>query len=189
MYARLNAEGDSMRKLLIVASLLLGCDEFGFKPTTPMAEGDSGSDVIVDTAVDEDGDGYTVADGDCDDTDGNTSPSAIDLFGDDIDQNCDGVDGIDGDGDGFASVSSGGDDCNDTDALIHPNALETWYDGVDQNCDEWSDFDQDRDYFDSDNHGGQDCNDSNAQVNPNASENWYDGIDQDCRGDDDYDQD
>ena len=36
-----------------------------------------------------------------------------DIVGDGIDQNCDGLDGTDVDGDGFASVASGGDDCDD----------------------------------------------------------------------------
>ena len=41
------------------------------------------------------------------------SPSATDIVGDKIDQECDGVDGTDTDGDGFASLASGGDDCDD----------------------------------------------------------------------------
>lgn len=37
---------------------------------------------------------------------------------DGIDQNCDGVDGVDGDHDGHASLSTGGDDCDDEDPLV-----------------------------------------------------------------------
>lgn len=55
--------------------------------------------------------------------------------GDGIDQNCDGVDGIDGDRDGYASIASGGDDCDDTDPAVHPCAPDVGGDGVDQNCD------------------------------------------------------
>jgi len=37
---------------------------------------------------------------------------------DGIDQNCDGVDGVDGDHDGHASLWTGGDDCDDQDPLV-----------------------------------------------------------------------
>ena len=41
---------------------------------------------------DNDGDGYTVADGDCNDLDFNINPSAFEIQDDGIDQNCDGTD-------------------------------------------------------------------------------------------------
>jgi len=66
--------------------------------------------------VDNDNDGYSKDDGDCDDSDPNISPTAADIVGDGVDQNCDGVDGTDGDGDGEPSEASGGGDCDDTDA-------------------------------------------------------------------------
>ena len=52
----------------------------------------------------------------------NISPSATDLFGDDMDQKTkgDGVDGIDGDGDGYPSEVFGGDDCDDSDPDVYP---------------------------------------------------------------------
>ena len=49
-----------------------------------------------------------------------TNPMATDIVGDGIDQNCDDVDGTDTDGDGYASIVSGGDDCEDADADINP---------------------------------------------------------------------
>lgn len=45
-------------------------------------------------------------------------------MGDGIDQNCDGIDGTDVDGDGVASVASGGDDCADHDDTIGPFATD-----------------------------------------------------------------
>jgi len=82
---------------------------------------------------DFDGDGSADED-DCDSADPNIYPGAEDRYGDGIDQNCDGVDGIDSDGDGYASTDSGGDDCNDGDAGIHPGA-EDPDDTIDQDCD------------------------------------------------------
>ena len=48
------------------------------------------------SGVDIDGDGYTVADGDCDDVAADVYPGATEIPGDGIDQDCDGVDGCGG---------------------------------------------------------------------------------------------
>ncbi len=88
--------------------------------------------VVVSAEVDPcdtDGDGVHGAEEgcdalDCDDSDATVYPGAIDEVGDDIDQSCDGVDGTDGDLDGFASAESGGEDCDDEDAEIYPCAWD-----------------------------------------------------------------
>ncbi|MBI2897588.1 MAG: hypothetical protein HYY06_28780 [Deltaproteobacteria bacterium] len=54
---------------------------------------------------------------------------------DGIDQNCDGVDGVDDDGDGHASLTTGGDDCDDADVTAFPGAADAAGDAVDQDCD------------------------------------------------------
>ncbi|MCB9779909.1 MAG: SUMF1/EgtB/PvdO family nonheme iron enzyme [Alphaproteobacteria bacterium] len=123
-----------------------------------------GSDSASDPDhTDDDGDGFSEAEGDCDDADPNVSPTASDVAGDGADQNCDGVDGTDSDGDGFASAASGGADCNDSAAEIHPGAAELWYDGVDQDCAGDDDFDAD-----ADGHrvGTDDCDDGDASMGP-----------------------
>jgi hypothetical protein len=51
------------------------------------------------------------------------------------DVNCDGLDGVDGDGDGHADDKSGGEDCDDEQGAIHPGAADPEGDGVDQDCD------------------------------------------------------
>ena len=88
-------------------------------------------DAVTDTktdaqgaqCVDEDDDGYMAESdacpegGDCNDDDFSINPGQEgDTVGDGVDQNCDDIDGIDADGDGQASVESGGEDCNDTDS-------------------------------------------------------------------------
>ena len=92
---------------------------------------------------DIDGDGVTSENGDCDDNNSSISPSMTDIVGDGIDQNCDGLDGTDVDGDGFASVASGGDDCDDNSVDINSFVEDAWYDGVDSNCDGADDWDKD----------------------------------------------
>jgi hypothetical protein len=78
---------------------------------------------------DHDQDGFGEAD--CDDHVAAVHPGAPDPLGDDADTNCDGVDGVDDDGDGVAS----GPDCNDADATIYEGADEIPWDGIDQDCD------------------------------------------------------
>ena len=49
--------------------------------------------LIVDSqASDADGDGFSVADGDCDDEDASVNPGAEETAGDGVDSNCDGAD-------------------------------------------------------------------------------------------------
>jgi hypothetical protein len=87
--------------------------------------------------IDNDGDGYTKNDGDCNDNDASIAPNANDICGDGIDQNCDGGDAvcpadIDDDNDGFTENQG---DCNDSNASVAPNAVEICEDGIDQDCD------------------------------------------------------
>ena len=97
------------------------------------------------------------------------------------DTNCDGVDGIDGDGDTYASEASGGDDCDDTDPDVHVGAYDTPADGQDANCDGVDGVDADGDGYASEASGGDDCVDDDAQVFPGAAESC-DGRDEDCDG-------
>jgi Putative metal-binding motif len=84
-------------KLLVAATLLaVGC----------------GSNPAATDCVDEDGDGVTQCDGDCDDTDALSSPGENEVCGDDVDNNCDGTpdEGCNGLGTFVSSLT--GDDAN-----------------------------------------------------------------------------
>lgn len=74
---------------------------------------------------DVDGDQHMCAE-DCDSEDPTIYLGAPDEVGDGIDQSCDGVDGVDGDGDGHASMESGGDDCDDSSATTSPGPARDW---------------------------------------------------------------
>ncbi|MDX9787859.1 MAG: MopE-related protein [Desulfobacterales bacterium] len=138
--------------------------------------------------VDDDGDGFTENQGDCNDADASVHPGAMEICGDGIDQDCNGSDlicpeDIDNDGDGFTKNQG---DCNDADASVHPGAMEICGDGIDQDCDGSDlpcpeDIDNDGDGF-TENQG--DCNDADASIHPGAVEICGDGIDQDCNGSD-----
>ena len=110
-----------------------------------------GVDDIRYTALgqdDADGDGFTEAEGDCDDSDPNTGPNATEIWYDGVDQNCT-VNDYDEDGDFHTSGKTyGGTDCDESDPTVNPDATETWYDGVDRTGDGWSDYDADMDGHD-----------------------------------------
>lgn len=92
--------------------------------------------------IDNDGDGFTVNMGDCNDNAPLIYPGATEIVGNGIDENCNGMaddqvtvpvdpNDIDNDGDGF-TVNMG--DCNDNDPSIYPGATEVVGNGIDENC-------------------------------------------------------
>ena len=86
---------------------------------------------------DVDGDGVTVASGDCNDSDSNIYPGAYDIPNDGIDQDCDGVDAItlppadldDIDGDDYPNIN---DNCPDD---YNPGQADNDGDGFGNDCD------------------------------------------------------
>ena len=118
---------------------------------------DNDCDGIVDEGFDQDGDGYTTCDGDCDDTDAAINPNAIEIC-DGIDNNCNGEidEGFDQDGDGIADCS---DNCSTT---SNPGQEDSDCDGVGDACDQWPGCD---DTVDSDDDGIPNCIDLDEMAN------------------------
>ncbi len=138
--------------------------------------------------TDDDGDGYSVEEGDCDDTNPNVHPGGTEVPCDGLDNDCSGGDDLDADGDGHDCEEYGGDDCDDDDADFHPGADDECGDFIDHDCDEDDECDCDEDGYEGEQCGGDDCHDDNADAYPGAKEDaCYDGIDGDCDGGDDYD--
>jgi hypothetical protein len=132
---------------------------------------------------DLDDDGFSTCDGDCDDTSILFSPPASDLVGDGFDQNCDGADGVDGDGDGFAGEVTGGNDCDDTDPVLNPGDADG--DGETSCAGDCDDLDSTLNNSDADadtwTSCGGDCDDSHSGIHPDA-EDICDAYDNDCDG-------
>jgi hypothetical protein len=131
---------------------------------------------------DDDGDGWTDDEGDCNDGRADVNPGQVEIDGNGIDDDCDGViqgDLSDVDGDGFTER---GGDCAPRVSSIYPGALEM-ADDQDNDCDGLVDEGTHR--FDDDGDGwsevGGDCHDADPAVNPGAVE-VVNGLDDDCDG-------
>lgn len=151
--------------------------------------GDTGAEETDDTVSTEDGDndGFSPAEGDCDDTHPGINPWATDTLGEGFDQNCDGVDGVDLDGDGVAGEESGGTDCDDHDPTTRPGAAEVWYNGHAEGCQVapgtlWADGDQDGDGERAPVADGYDCDDTDPRKSPKLVEDNTNGVDDNCNG-------
>ena len=137
--------------------------------------------VLPGTQVDNDSDGYTEEEGDCDDTQSTISPEGMEIINQ-LDDDCDGIvdeetDAYDDDGDGFSEQEG---DCDDANGDVYPGGEEV-VNGIDDDCNGVIDnntivFDDDGDGL-SEEEG--DCDDNEAATYPGATE-IADGLDNDC---------
>ena len=136
--------------LSIVAMTLLACSnnfekdgsEITAEPSSEASSEPSGepSSEVDPLNTDDDNDGFSENDGDCDDSNSQINPGAEDRAVDGFDQNCDGIDGPDLDQDGYVDLAlTGGNDCNDNNPNVNPGMTEDPTDGLDTDCDGVSD--------------------------------------------------
>ena len=139
-----------------------GADEVDGDADGALACADCADDDPAVSGLDDDGDGFDPCAGDCDDADPAALPGESDSWGDGLDLDCDGVDGLDADGDGFAGDADPADpgwDCDDADPTL--NRADADSDGVDT-C-------------------AGDCDDADPARFPGNSEvSVCDGLDEDC---------
>lgn len=140
---------------------------------------------LTPAPIDQDQDGFTVSDGDCNDEDDSIYPGAAETPYDDVDQDCDGQDLNDLDQDGFVGTEAGGKDCDDAtdDADSSITGQSTFYADADNDgygnasstkkaCSKPTGYVTD----------STDCNDANANVNPGKAEVSGNSIDDNCNG-------
>ena len=142
---------------------------------------------VVET--DNDGDGVSVEDGDCDDNNAGINPNQPEVPYNGLNDDCkDSTRDDDIDGDGFGTrddacmMDAGNCDCDDRNVEINPETAEIPCNDVDENCDPADNCpdpggDADMDGVTAD---GGDCDDNNPAINPNVPEVPYNGINDDC---------
>ena len=139
--------------------------------------------ILPSSQVDNDFDGFTEEEGDCDDAVATTNPDGVEIHNN-IDDDCDGLideetEAFDDDYDGFTELQG---DCDDANFDVYPGAIEEC-DGIDQDCNgvidnDTSCFDDDQDGFTEDD---GDCDDSDPNINPIQAE-IYNSLDENCNG-------
>ncbi len=158
---------------------VLGCGAPDVEQDAPAGEGLPRAADLASNCPDGDWDGWTICDGDCDDTAAHIYPGAPE-YCDMIDTDCDGQlspPEADADGDGIPECHG---DCDDGDAAVWPGAPEGC-DFVDSNCDGalgWEEADGDGDGWSI---CDGDCAEWSAAIHPGAEE-ICDGVDSDCDG-------
>jgi hypothetical protein len=127
------------RGLFIFPALVVACSgDFDEKPGEIVDTGQESQPTDDPLDIDNDDDGYTENEGDCDDFNNTINPDAEEVADNGVDEDCDGVDettsgaDIDNDSDGFTENEG---DCDDNNNTIHPGMSDTPDNGIDEDCD------------------------------------------------------
>jgi Putative metal-binding motif len=168
--------------IILISSFFLysgiNCNPTESENDTPFNQGNVNNENLSDM----DGDGYSPAQGDCDDTDENIHPGAMEVP-DGKDNNCNGFTDDDYDNDGYgAGAILTGKDCDDDNINVNPAVPEDCYDGIDNNCNGLIDFDESDDDNDGYSECDGDCDDNNSKRGVGAIEDPTDNVDNDCDG-------
>ncbi|MDT8420514.1 MAG: Ig-like domain-containing protein, partial [Desulfuromonadales bacterium] len=174
--------------------------------TPELSDSETITITVNDTYTDTDSDGYTTyPNADCDDSNASINPSATEVCGNSIDEDCNdsdlSCDLVDADGDGVIALG----DCDDNDPARFPGNPEIC-DGIDNDCSEviddgltFTDYYRDAD---NDAYGASadvsstcdgsipagyvalpgDCNDNDSSIKPGVADAICDGVDDDCDG-------
>lgn len=199
--------------LALLATTLIACaGDSNLGNNTNNTNGTTGDNNTGGECTDGDGDGFDgrgagcPAGTDCDDTNAQVHPAAMEQCMDRTDNDCDGqidedcgggMDCIDNDNDRYGQgTGCFGPDCDDTNAAINPSGMEVCGNGIDEDCkngdlvcpENCTDADGDgygaagsTDCTDDDGNvlTEVDCDDTNPDINPSATE-ICDGVDNDC---------
>lgn len=152
--------------------------------------GDPATQISAPCDVDLGGTGFIHQGGDCNDNDRNINPGAVEICGNGIDDNCDGVIDncsatyyLDNDGDGYgqtdsyitstdavppAGYAANNGDCDDNSASVHPGAVEICDNGIDDDCDGVIDNCVYYYYFDNDGDGYGNAGNPLISYDPNT---------------------
>jgi gliding motility-associated-like protein len=185
--------------------------QFGCSPIAGYVSNPDDCDDALITYQDNDSDGFgglgfdacgVLTNDDCNENDNTINPGTVEICGNDVDENCNGLVNedcaFDADGDGYSNL----DDCDDNNAAIYPDQVEIC-NGIDDNCNNLIDdnlifvvyyVDQDIDGYGTSESDTLcqaptvgfatetgDCDDADANINPGVTE-AFNGIDDNCDG-------
>ena len=158
--------GDNTEEKDVVECTEDACDEADCIDSPECSNtADTATEEVDPLDVDDDGDGFTENEGDCDDTNAGVYPEAVEVENN-LDDNCndvadEGTANFDDDGDGLSENEG---DCDDSNVDVFPGADDSSVDGVDNNCDDVDGPDADEDGYADSSVGGSDCDDTDPTV-------------------------